>query len=149
MANLYDDFVVDDITDVDTDCPEHELLRAILRQALNEATYRKVIVSFHSDHGTKSTIKFARGHDAIMYLTKKTDDITSVDHICETIGKKYSLIQKLINKKPHEYESFTEIKINCYRGRNGWLIKDDYKLKNFGICIDVNEIYETIFTGVV
>jgi hypothetical protein len=135
----------------DDNYPEKELYRAIIRQALHEATYRKIIITYETKPEPKKIIKFLRNEQAVFDLlnTKIDKQGLNTEIICDYIGLPYQLIKQYLKRNFSEYENITTIDITCYIGKKGfWLIKDDYKINHFGIKIDVNKIYDNIFGGI-
>lgn len=121
---------------------EHRLLCAILLKAVQEATWKRVIITYVKQGFSEERSYFSRCNNAISYLKDtERDDMTSVLNLCELFDIKYENIKKIIDSNPADNPYMEEVHFKFKWTNQGWRLISSHRHQIYG-CILRNCMFE-------
>ncbi len=113
--------------------PEHRLFCAILLKAVQEAIWKKVIITYAKAGLYEKRAFYSRCNNAISYLRDTDrDDLTSVMSLCDLFDIKYKNIEKIINSRPTDFKHIEEAHFKFHWTNKGWRLVSSQRRQIYG-----------------
>jgi len=114
--------------------PEHRLMGAVLLKAVQEARWKRVVITYIKNDKQEERVFFSRCNASIVYLMDiERDDTYSVLSICDEFDINYDHIKKLLNSSPYDFKDIEGAKFTLRWGdRNGWKLGSSNRQQIYG-----------------